>query len=116
MSVATGIGLVVFATILGGLGALMFKLGSGNFRFNPLELIKNWRLMLGFALYGGSTIPFIYALRFGELSVLYPFASMQYIWITILSVIVLKEKLNWKRVLGLVFIIGGVALIGLGSA
>jgi uncharacterized membrane protein len=64
-------------------------------------------------LYGISTIFFILALRIGELSVVYPLTSITYIFITILSVYFLKEKMNQYKWLGILFIIVGVILVKL---
>lgn len=55
----------------------------------------------------------IVALRFGDLSVLYPLSSTTYIWVTLLSKYKLKENINFFKILGIGSIIFGVYLIGL---
>ena len=66
-------------------------------------------------MYGISTILFIPALKGGELSVLYPFVALAYIWVSLLSVKFLGEKMNKVKWLGIALIILGVSFIGLGS-
>lgn len=109
------VGLVILATIFGALGPIYMKKGSKNFRLNFRDLITNKNLILGVGFYGVSTVIFIPALRGGELSVLYPFVSLSYIWVSFLSVKMLGEKMNRFKWLGVLIIILGVSLIGLGS-
>ncbi|HLC64885.1 MAG TPA: EamA family transporter [Candidatus Nanoarchaeia archaeon] len=106
---------VLVASIIGSVGALMIKKGAAEFSFHPLKLIKNYYVLIGAFLYGIGTILFIPALKHGELSVLYPFVSTSYIWVSILSMSFLGEKMNREKWLGIALIIVGVTLIGLGS-
>ena len=55
--------LAVLVTIIGTFGALFVKLGSKTFSFNPLKLIKNYKLMIGVVLYVLGNILFIFALK-----------------------------------------------------
>jgi len=105
--------LAVIVTIIGTIAAIYLKLGSKNFSFNPLIVIKNYKLMLGFFLYGVSSILFIIALKGGELSVLYPLLSIGYLWISLASIKFLNEKMTTLRWAGIVFIIIGVSIIGI---
>jgi len=109
------IGLVVLATLVSSLGPIFMKKGSKNFRLSFKALATNYNLMMGVFLYGASTIIFIPALRGGELSVLYPFVSLSYIWVSLLSVRLLDEKMNKLKWLGILLIIIGVSFIGFGS-
>ena len=89
--------LVIFATVIGAYGSLFFKLSSDKISFNLRKLLKNYQLFIGFFLYGISSIIFLFALKGADLSVVYPFVSFSYVWVTILSVKHLKEKMNpWK--------------------
>lgn len=110
-------GLVVFGTMIGSFASLLMKMGSEEFSIRkPWLLFKNFKLMCSLAISGVSSIIFIFALRAGELSVLYPIVAVNYIWIAILSVYFLKEKMNWYKWLGIGLIILGVALIGIASS
>jgi len=114
------IGLVILGTIIGSSGPILFKKGSEQFTMDPRKLIRNpmilltnWRVILGCALFVTAAFIFIPALKGGELSVLFPFISMQYIWVSLLSVYFLKEKMNFLKWLGLFIIIASVTLIGI---
>jgi len=62
-----------------------------------------------------NTVLFIPALRGGELSVLYPLVALVYVWVSLLSVRFLGEKMNPMKWLGIALILLGVTLIGLGA-
>jgi multidrug transporter EmrE-like cation transporter len=55
------------------------------------------------------------ALRYGELSVLYPLISLGFVWVTIISVIVFHEAMNPMKGIGIGSIMLGVAVLGWGS-
>ena len=107
------IALAVFVTIIGTFAALFVKLGSKTFSFSPLKLIKNYKLMVGVALYVLGNILFIFALKGGDLSVLFPLLSIGYIWIIPVSVKFLGEKVTNSKLAGIAFILVGVSLIGI---
>lgn len=107
--------LVILASLLGSMGPVLLKLSAPKFRLNIMALLKNYYLIGGIMFYGIGTVLFIPALKGGELSTLYPLVSTTYIWVSLLSVKLLKEKMNRMRWLGILLIIAGVSLIGFGS-
>jgi uncharacterized membrane protein len=104
-----------FATFLGAVGSLFFKMGSRELSLDPLKIAKNRVLVAGFIVYGISAVIFVYCLRGGELSVLYPVVASSYIWVCLLSMKFLGEKMNAAKWVGILLIIVGVSLIGLGA-
>ena len=110
-----GMSLVAVATLIGSCGALFLKYVSKHVRVNLFSLLKRPLLYLALFLYGAATLIFVYALKFGELSVLYPVVALSYIWITLLSIKFLKEKMTDLKWLGIFMIIVGVVLIGFGA-
>ena len=109
------IGLVISATLIGAFGPILLKKASAKRLSNLKSLATNYHLFGGVALYAIGTLLFIPALKGGELSVLYPFVALGYIWISLLSVRFLGEKMNKLKWLGIVLIILGVSFIGIGS-
>lgn len=109
------IGLVISATLIGAFGPILLKKASAKRLSNLKSLAANYHLFGGVALYAIGTLLFIPALKGGELSVLYPFVALSYIWISLLSVRFLGEKMNRLKWLGIALIIIGVSFIGIGS-
>jgi len=110
-----GISLTVFATLIGSAGALFFKYTSATINKKFIDLLKNHYLYLGFLLYGVSSLIFVFSLKFGDLSTLYPIAGLSYVWISLLSIKFLKEKMNDLKWFGVIMIILGVILISFGA-
>jgi multidrug transporter EmrE-like cation transporter len=110
--------LVFTCTLIGAGAQVLFKLASADvpstLDFNGLmQLASNVPLIGGLLLYGLNTVLMVLALRKGELSLLYPIISLNYVWVTIISAIFLKEEINAMKVGGLTLIIMGVVFLGL---
>ena len=109
------IGLVISATLIGAFGPILLKKASARKLSKISSLIKNYYLFGGVLLYAIGTMMFIPALKGGDLSILYPFVSVAYVWVSLLSVKFLGEKMNKYKWIGIIFIILGVTFIGIGS-
>lgn len=109
------IGLVIIATLIGAFGPILLKKASARKLSKISSLVKNYYLFGGISLYALGTVLFIPALRGGDLSILYPFVSVTYIWVSLLSVKFLGEKMNKHKWFGIALIIVGVTFIGIGS-
>ena len=109
------IGLVVLATLVGSFGPILLKKASEKKLSKISALMTNYHLFGGVSLYAIGTLLFIPALKGGELSILYPFVALSYVWVSLLSVRFLGEKMNLVKWVGIACIIIGVSLIGVGS-
>ncbi|MBU0757898.1 MAG: EamA family transporter [Nanoarchaeota archaeon] len=101
--------LVVLASFIGAAGSFYLKIGAKEFKI--AAILKNYKLMLGLFLYGFSTIFYIIALKFEELTIVYPITSLTYIWVLMISAKYLKENMNSYKIYGIIFIIFGVFFI-----
>ena len=99
-----GLLLALFGSIFGALSMLFLKISMLK-----KKLMKN--LILIALIFGIGLIFGVLALRFGNLSIIYPITSLVYVWTVILSKYVLKEDVKLKEVLGVIFIILGIILI-----
>ena len=77
--------------------------------------MKNVGFYSGAILYGLSALIFVYGLKFGELSALYPVVALSYIWVSLLSIKLLGEKMNGYRWLGIFLILVAVVFVGIGG-
>ncbi len=105
---------VMLATLLTATGQFLFKLGTANLTFG-WDLLHNWYLIGGFAIYGISAAILVISLKYGELSVLYPVISLSFVWVNIISFEYLGEQLTTFKWAGVSLIILGVTCIGFGS-
>ncbi len=105
----------IIVSVFGALATFNLKVASAKISPKIRQIIKNKRLILAVFLYGVGTLISLVALKYGELSVLYPFAALQYVWANLLSKVYLKEKLTPQKWLGIVLISIGVSLIGIGA-
>jgi len=78
--------------------------------------VTNYNLFFGEFLYFLGAALLILSLRWGELSVVYPIYALNFIWVGILSPYFFASDtmtpLKWA---GVLLVVGGVALVGLGS-
>jgi multidrug transporter EmrE-like cation transporter len=125
--------LVFSCTFIGALAQILVKLGTaqlgdhhlhltlGQVARKPelfvqfsLDMMTNVKLFIGYCLYGVMTFLMALALKGRELSRLYPIIALTYVWVTVLSLFLLPdEHLNFFRTMGIVFIVGGVSVLGL---
>jgi len=107
--------LVLFCTVLTTSAQVSWKYGADKLVIDPIAILYNYNIWLGFFFYGIGAILLIYSLKYGELSVLYPIIATSYIWVAILSMILFSESLNFFKIIGILIIVLGVSLIGYGS-
>jgi drug/metabolite transporter (DMT)-like permease len=112
--------LVVLCTLIGAAAQVFFKLGAGALSGgSPAEIVLHVftspALLMGFACYGVNTLLLVLALRKGDLSLTYPVISLTYVWVALLSMLVFHETMNAVKVIGLLIVVVGVAVIGRGG-
>ncbi|RLI85512.1 MAG: hypothetical protein DRO76_05380 [Candidatus Altiarchaeales archaeon] len=108
--------LVLFSTLLTSVGQIFLKLGSIRLSLDILSQITNYALILGFICYALGAFILIIALRYGELTVLYPLYATSYVWVSLLSPRLFPtDSMNPLKWLGILVIIAGIILIGKGS-
>jgi multidrug transporter EmrE-like cation transporter len=109
--------MVLGCTVLGAVAQVFIKLGAnqlptGSALTRILGMITSPPIVFGYSLYAAFTLLFIYALKREELSILYPIISLNYVWVTALSIIIFGEALNGYKVAGILAIMLGVSVLG----
>lgn len=102
--------LMIVATSLGAIGSVFLKLGSKHLT-GVKSLILKKELTLGVSLFTISALLVIIALKFGELSKVFPMTALTYIWVAILSSRVLKESFRKEKIAAFVLIVIGIAFV-----
>jgi multidrug transporter EmrE-like cation transporter len=113
---------VACATIIQTVAQLLIKQGTNELGGNPTLMVVAMgmftvpSLFFGYALYGLVTVIMVFALKHGELSMLYPVMALGYIWVPIASVVFFNEPVSAAQIAGIGVIVGGVAVLGRGKA
>lgn len=101
-----GIYFICISSIFACIGQLLWKLSSeGNL----------WYLIVGFSFYGLGALIMLIAYKFGSLSVIQPFLSLNYILSIIFGYFFLGEMITISKVIGIMIIMVGVILIAGGD-
>ena len=108
--------MVFFASVVGSFGAVFLKLGALRLDNKNVMSFVNSRLLIGVGLYLGSSVIYAMGLRGGQLSVLYPLVSLGYVFTLVWSKLFFNEPLTRYKVVGLLLILVGVALVGMGGS
>ena len=103
--------IMIPSSILGAFGSLYLKKGSKKFTFNPVKFLDNITAGIGIFLFGLSTIFYIIALKFEDLSIVYPLSSMSYIFVALVSVKFLGEKMTKLKWIGIILIVLGSIMV-----
>jgi len=110
------IGLVVLCTVFTAIGSLLLKKGADRLEFSSLQgILQGYLVLIGLTFYFVGFLLLMYSFKHGELSVLFPFVSLSFVWVVTLATIVLKEKVTPLEILGVATIVAGVVMIGLSS-
>ena len=108
--------LIIASTVLSSFGSFYMKVGSKNFVPRIQTIVTNMPLIGGLTFHFLSGIMGVIAYSGGELTVLVPLGSLNYIWASLLAIYFLDERMNKWKWLGILFIMIGVTLIGLGES
>ncbi len=117
--------ILIFAAtvVLNVIGTILIKFGSSKISAISFSLasvwniLSNWHILLGIALYVGSFPAYSYILQKMSVSVVYPiFTSLSFAGVVLISVLFLKESLTLIQFAGLALVIGGIVLLSTGAA
>ena len=107
--------LVLLGSFIGSFGAVFLKAGGHALARNWKSILFNWKLGAGIATYLLSSIFFVMAMKHGEVTILYPIASLGYIWTLFWSKLFFNEPLTGTKFAGIGVIMIGVVLLNLGN-
>ena len=106
--------LVLFGSVIGSLGAVFLKIGAERLKYGIRHLF-NLKLAIGCALFLTSSVPYLIAIKHGELSVLFPMVSFGYVCGLFWSKVFFGEPFTKAKFVGLALILVGVVFVGLGK-
>ncbi|MDO5087470.1 MAG: hypothetical protein Q4D74_07665 [Comamonadaceae bacterium] len=94
------------------LGQLLFKKAAAALPAQPglWDWATNGWLIVSLALYGVTTLGWIWILRHAPLHLAYPFMGLAFLIVPVLAWLLLKEPLHWQTLAGGALILAGVTL------
>lgn len=118
--------LLIPAILFSTTGELLFKTAMnhiGGFEFNgPAlravlpRLLRDPFLWLGFIGFGLGAVFWLAVLSRAPLSLAYPILALSYFVVVVEAWLFLHERVTWQRMLGVLIIVFGVAVVGLSEA
>ncbi len=102
--------LVVISTVFGAFGSFFLKLGSNKLS-GIKNLMANRELLIGLFFFVFATLLMIIALKFGELSKIFPITSLTYMWVALISWKLLKEKMTNEKTTAFILIVIGIIFV-----
>ena len=103
--------LMLVCTMFTSAAQIFYKFGADRLP----EIFTNYPLIIGLCLYALAAAIFVLALKFGEVTVLYPIIATSYIWVSILSWIIFGEVITAFKWIGIAGIVAGITIIAFGS-
>ncbi len=118
--------LLIPAILFSTTGELFFKMGMnriGGFEFSGRALgavlprvLRNPFIWLGFVGFGLGALFWLAVLSRVPLSIAYPILALSYFVVVIEARLFLRERVTWRRMLGVTIIVIGVVIVGLSEA
>jgi drug/metabolite transporter (DMT)-like permease len=107
--------LIILSTFVTTSALFFMKKGAAKLTPSLVALLANHSLIVGLGLYGLGAMTMIVALKYGDLGMVYPFLSLSFIWVAIISVVLLGEVINPLNWVGIIAIVTGVVFMGVGG-
>ena len=116
--------LVLMAEIFGAVGQTLFKKSTNTIEVHSLkdvgtivrfllEILVKPYIWVGFLCISGGLVMWLIALAQGDLSLVYPISSMQYILILISAHVFLQERVDVMKLIGTFLVVVGIILVAL---
>lgn len=108
--ILTAAGQILFKRSANTLGAHDLNKADARFKFVS-EALSKPGLWIGFVLMGIGLVAWLFALAEGDLSLVFPLGSMQYVLILFLAHFMLGEKIDRMKLMGTLLVVFGIVLI-----
>lgn len=109
--------ILIFITsiFISSVSQILLKKSANKTYSNKLKEYFNCNVVVAYILFFASTLITIYAFRYIPLSWGPILESTGYIFVSVLGVIFLKEKIAGRKLLGMIIIVFGIIVCSLGS-
>lgn len=102
--------LFLFSVFISSVSQIVLKLSANEKHENSIKEYLNPRVIIAYGIFFLSSLLTILAYRGVPLSLGPVLETTGYIWVTVLGYFILKEKVNKKKLIGLLVIIAGIII------
>ncbi len=113
MSKSTALLFVVFSGLCAAFSQVLLKTSAMREHKSPVFEIINWRVLTSYGILFLTTVINMYAMRFVEYKYIPVIGTVSYIFVVLLSNLILKEKIGRNKVLGMALILSGMLIFNL---
>ena len=106
-------GLFLLSVFISSVSQIILKKSANKQYDNKLKEYLNIPVMLAYCLFFGSSLLTVLAYKYVPLSLGPILEATGYVWVAILGFIFLKERLNKKKILGMIIIITGIIVFNI---
>ena len=103
---------MVSAVFVAACSQVLLKRAANKAYKNKLSEYINWRVLTAYGLFALSAMINMYVLRYIPLSLAPILESIGYVFVAVMGVVFLQEKLNKTQLFGMLLIIIGVVVFG----
>ena len=103
----------LFSVFVASLSQVLLKISAGRTYDSPLKEYLNPFVIIAYGLFSSTTLIELYAYKGLPLSMGPILEATGYMWVAVLSFLILKEKISKKKLLGLAVIIIGIIIYSL---
>lgn len=110
-----GIYVVVFLTsvLISAVSQILLKISADRQYESKTREYLNWRVIAAYIMFSVSSLLTVLAYRGVPLSMGPILETTGYLWVAVLGRLILKERVNARKVIGLAVIVFGVLLSGM---
>lgn len=105
-----GIIIYLITPLLSAFSQLLLKRAADDPRYTGIRFYLNWKVILAYGLFFGCMLLNVIALRTLDLSVAGVLEASGYLYVMLLSWLILKEKLTRRKLIGNALIVVGIVL------
>lgn len=106
-------GVYILGVIISSIAQILLKKSADIERENKLKEYLNFKTIFAYTIFFGATLCTVLAYKYIPLSMGPILESTQYIFVTIFSYFLLKEKITKNKIIGLATIIIGILIFSL---
>lgn len=112
MNIFLKVFMILIMTVSGTFGAFFFKKGTVKLEGNSIfKILMIPEIYIGGFFYVLGAALNIVLLRYMNYTTVYPLTSLTYVWTLIVSMTLLKESINFNKIMAIVCIVFGVIVI-----